>query len=249
VFSLYRRWRRARLARDPFPDEWRELVERKLAFAARMDPAERERFLLHLKVFALERHWIGAHDLVVSDEMKVVISGCAARLSRNADLSVYDDLGSIIVYPSHYTPPGHEPGSVLGQAHKWGTVVLSWDAVKAGIANAGDGHDTALHEFAHVLDVGDGAFDGTPALHGARDYVSWAATFSKHYFALCERPKKSVLRAYGATDEAEFFAVATEAFFEKPRQLKEKAPDLYAELQRYYRVDPATTDPKARPTS
>lgn len=239
MFSPFRRWRRARLVKEPFPEAWREIVARKLAFAARFEADEHERFLLHLRVFASERHWLGAHDLVVTDEMKILISGCAARLSRNAELSVYDDLGTIIVYPSHYTPPGHEPGSVLGQAHKWGTVVLSWDAVKSGIANTDDGHNTALHEFAHVLDLGDAAFDGTPPLHGAGDYVSWAATFSKHYFLLRERPKKSVLRAYGATNEAEFFAVATEAFFEKPRQLKEKAPDLYSELQRYYRVDPA----------
>jgi MtfA peptidase len=244
VFWLYRSWRRSRLADEPFPEAWNAVVER-MPFFSRLTGDEREQFLLHLKVFALERHWLGAHELVVTDEMKVVVSACAARLSRNLDLDVYDDLGTIILYPTNYTPPGHEPGAVLGQAHKWGTVVLSWDAVKAGLANQNDGRDTALHEFAHVLDLGDRTFDGTPELHEADDYRSWAATFSKHYFALRKGPKKSVLRDYGATNEAEFFAVATEAFFEKPLQLQHKAPDLYEELQRYYRVDPAASRRKA----
>lgn len=241
MFWLYRRWRRSRFAREPFPDSWRAIAEKHLPFLTRLDEADREPFLLHLKVFALERHWLGAQDLVVTDEMKVVVSGCAARLSRNLDLDVYDELGTIILYPSNFTPPGEEAGSVLGQAHKWGTVLLSWDAVKAGLGNPNDGRDTALHEFAHILDLGDSTFNGTPELHEAEDYRSWAATFSKHYFALRKGPKKSVMRAYGATNEAEFFAVATEAFFEKPLQLQRKAPDLYDELQRYYRVDPAAS--------
>ena len=237
MFSLLRGLRRKRLGRRPFPSEWEPIVARRFGFAARLGPEEAERFRLHLKVFALDKDWAGAAGLVVTEEMKVVISGAAARLSRNLDLNLYDDLRTIVIYPSHYKHPDSD-AIVYGEAHRWGQVILSWDAVLSGLANATDGHNTALHEFAHVLDSSDGAFDGTPDLHQARDYHAWARVFSQRYFALRAAPNKNVLRPYGATNEAEFFAVATEAFFEKPAQLKLKAPDLYAELQRYYRVDP-----------
>ncbi len=193
---------------------------------------------MHLKVFALDKDWFGAAGLTVTDEMKVVISGAAARLSRNLDLDLYDDLRTIVIYPSHYKHPDSDD-IVYGEAHAWGQVILSWDAVLSGLANATDGHNTALHEFAHVLDSADGAFDGTPTLHHQRDYHAWAKVFSQRYFALRKAPDSNVLRPYGATNEAEFFAVATEAFFEKPGQLKNKAPDLFEELKRYYRVDPS----------
>ncbi|MBS1151945.1 MAG: hypothetical protein H6Q89_3643 [Myxococcaceae bacterium] len=241
MLSIFRGLRRKRLARRPFPAEWEPIVERRLPFAAKLPADERARFLLHLKVFALDKDWFGAAGLVITDEMKVAISGAAARLSRNLSLNLYDELRTIVVYPSHYQHPDRDGTVVYGEAHRWGQVVLSWDAVVSGLVNATDGHHTALHEFAHVLDSSDGAFDGTPELHDHRDYHAWAKVFSQRYFALKASPNTNVLRPYGATNEAEFFAVATEAFFEKPRQLKLKAPDLYQELVRYYRVDPSAT--------
>jgi Mlc titration factor MtfA (ptsG expression regulator) len=238
LFSFFRGRRRQQLAAQPFPSEWESIVTERLKFAAKLDAAELERFKVHLKVFALDKDWVGAHGLTVTDEMKVVIAGAAARLARNLDLDIYDELRTIVVHPSHFKV-GESDDVVFGEAHRWGQVVLSWDAVTHGIANAGDGRDTALHEFAHVLDASDGGFDGTPELHQRSDYEAWAKVFSHHYFALKERPHKNVLRPYGATNEAEFFAVATEAFFEKPLQLKGKSPELYEELKRYYLVDPA----------
>jgi Mlc titration factor MtfA (ptsG expression regulator) len=238
VFSILRGLRRKRLGRRTFPAGWEPIVARRFPFAAKLGAEKRARFLLHLKVFAFDKDWAGAAGLEVTDEMKVVVSGAAARLSRNLDLNLYDALRTIVIYPSHYKHPEGD-SVVLGEAHRWGQVILSWDAVQSGLTNANDGHDTALHEFAHVLDASDGAFDGTPELHHHRDYHAWAKVFSQRYFALRARPDKNVLRPYGATNEAEFFAVATEAFFEKPLQLKRKAPDLYDELRRYYQVDPS----------
>jgi Mlc titration factor MtfA (ptsG expression regulator) len=238
MFGLFRSLRRRRLARRPFPDAWRPLVAQHFPFAASLEPAEAERFLAHLHVFALEKHFEGAGGLEVTEEMKLVVAGAAARLARNLSLDVYDDLVTVVLYPSAWKPREGD-GANLGEAHRWGLVVLAWDAVRHGLANPFDGHDTALHEFAHVLDLGDGAFDGTPALDTRAALHAWADVFSRHYEQLRARPEHSrVLRAYGATNEAEFFAVATEAFFEKPEQLLAKAPDLYEELRRYYRVDP-----------
>jgi Mlc titration factor MtfA (ptsG expression regulator) len=120
-------------------------------------------------------------------------------------------------------------------------VILSWESVLAGLSNPRDGRDTAAHEFAHVLDRADGAFDGTPALRKYSHYRAWAAVMDEHFQGLRRgRPhERKVLDDYGALNEAEFFAVATESFFEKPRQMKAKTPELYEELRRFYGWDPA----------
>lgn len=239
VFALFRSWKRRRLSRRALPAAWAPLIAQHFPFAARLDADERERFLTRLKVFALEKRFEGAGGLHVTDEMKVVVAGCAARLARNLSLDVYDDLMTVVLYPAAWKSTREDGAVHLGEAHRWGLVVLAWDAVQHGLRAPGDGHDTALHEFAHVLDLVDGAFDGTPELTSTAQVHAWAKVFSAHYEKLRARPERSqVLRAYGATNEAEFFAVATEAFFERPARLKERAPDLYAELRRYYRLDP-----------
>ncbi|MDP1920410.1 MAG: zinc-dependent peptidase [Myxococcales bacterium] len=240
---LKRRW----LARQPFPPEWEPLVTKHFPFEAKLPPEERARFRRHLQVFVHEKDFVGAKDLVITDEMRVVVAGAAARLARNLSLDVYDALMTIVVTTGAWERDG---GTILGEAHRWGQVVLSWDSVRHGLKNPFDGHDVALHEFAHVLDLTDGRFDGTPEMATFSALHAWADVFSKQYFALQKSPTRDkVLRAYGATNEAEFFAVATEAFFEKPTQMKQKHPALYDELKRYYRADPAHSREAARASS
>ena len=237
---MFRSCRRRRLAKRPFPPEWIAHLEKNVPFFRGLDGDRRERYLRLLKVFAWEKHFFGAGGLEMTDEIRVVVSAAAVRLILDLDLSYYNRLTEIVVYPYVYRHPDQE-GAILGEAHTFGTVVLSWPAVLSGVRNPRDGHDTAIHEFAHVLDVADGSFDGTPRLHGGEDYRPWAEVMTKHYFALRRggRRRRKVLRAYGATNEAEFFAVATEAFFEKPRQMKKLSPELYEELRRFYGSDPA----------
>jgi Mlc titration factor MtfA (ptsG expression regulator) len=240
IFGLYRAWRRRTLLSRPHPEAWAPILDEHAPYRAGMDDDERARFDDHLKLFAWTKHFEGVKGVEIDDEVRVVISAAAARLARNLPFTIYDHLTEVVVYPSHYKHEGKD-GIVFGEAHRWGVVVLSWDATLHGLANPDDGHDTALHEFAHVLDNADGAFDGTPILEGSADYHAWTKAFSAAFLRLRKRPgrRRAALRDYGATNEAEFFAVATEAFFEKPRQLKRKEPDLYRELARYYRVDPA----------
>jgi Mlc titration factor MtfA (ptsG expression regulator) len=242
MFGLFRGLRRRRLAKRPFPDEWMAALEAHVPFFAGLEADARQRFLDYLKVFAWEKHFIPAGGMEVTDEVIVVISAAAVRLVLHLDLSYYNRLTEIIVYPSHYRhPDSGDDAVVYGEAHAWGTVVLSWDAVRHGLSNPRDGHDTATHEFAHVLDRADGAFNGTPELRAGADYRPWAEVMSHHFDKLRARGRKQrkSLRRYGATNEAEFFAVATEAFFEKPGQMLEATPDLYRELERFYRFDPA----------
>ncbi len=227
-------WRR-RLLRRPFPPEWLGYLERRVPFLGELAPEPRQRFLDLLKVFAWEKEFIGAGGFSITDEVRVVVSATAVRLVLYLDLSYYDRLREVIVYPDAFRIPDRT-GVVLGEAKHWGSVILSWQSVLAGLGNPHDGHSTATHEFAHVLDREDGAFDGTPNLRRYSHYRAWASVMGEHFLKLRQgRPlERQVLDDYGGVNEAEFFAVATESFFEKPRQMREKTPDLYEELRRFY---------------
>lgn len=242
MVGLFSWLRRRKLAQQPFPEEWLAILEARVPFLHGLSGELRERFLEMLKVFAAEKIFTGAGGMEITDEVRVVISACAVRLVLYLDLSYYDRLTEILVYPYVYKHPDDE-AAILGEAGNWGTVVLSWPAVLAGLVDPRDGHETALHEFAHVLDRGGGnTFDGTPKLKSMADYKPWAHVMSEHFLRLREhkKPERKVLRMYGATNEAEFFAVATESYFEKPIQMKKHLPDLYEELQDFYGGDPAT---------
>lgn len=230
----------------PFPIAWHQALEADVAFYRALAPDQRHRLERHILAFVDEKHFIGAQGFEIDDRVRVVIAAAAARLALGLDLSIYDRLTEIVVYGTDYRHPDRD-GVVFGEAHQWGTVVLSWPAVLRGMANSDDGRDTAIHEFAHVLDVADGTFDGTPVLQAghsrqARDeYRAWAEVMTHHFTRLRRRGprRRALLRQYGATNEAEFFAVATEAFFEKPEIMKARAPDLYDELARFYGQHPS----------
>ncbi|ATB33729.1 M90 family metallopeptidase [Melittangium boletus] len=239
--GLLRALRRRHLRRRPFPSEWLVHLERHTPFVQALDTETRERFLEMLKLFAWEKEFIGSGGFTITDEVRVVVAATAVRLVLYLDLSYYDHLREVIVYPDAFLIPDRT-GVVLGEAKHWGTVILSWKSVLAGLSNPHDGHSTATHEFAHVLDREDGAFDGTPELRRYSHYAAWSQVMGTHFQKLREgRPReRQVLDDYGSINEAEFFAVATESFFEKPRQMREKTPDLYEELQRFYGCDPLT---------
>lgn len=240
MMGLLRTLRRNRLRRRPVPSEWLGHLERRVSFFRELAPESRERFLELLKLFVWEKEFIGAGGFVITDEVRVVVAATAVRLVLYLDYSHYDRLREVIVYPDAFRIPDRT-GVVLGEAKNWGSVILSWRSVLAGLGNPHDGHSTATHEFAHVLDREDGAFDGTPELRRYSHYAAWASVMGEHFRKLREgqRLERAVLDDYGGVNEAEFFAVATESFFEKPRQMQEKTPDLYEELKRFYGWDPA----------
>jgi Mlc titration factor MtfA (ptsG expression regulator) len=240
LLGKLRRWQ---LARRPIPEKWLTILEENVPFYPLISGAMRQHFLEMLKIFIWEKCFIGAGGMVITDEVRVVIAACAVRLVLHLDLSYYDRLSEIVVYPYVYRHLDEEI-AILGEARNWGTVVLSWPAVLQGLASPKSGHETATHEFAHVLDRADGVFDGTPKLRARADYRPWAEIMSRHYLGLQKGDplEERVLRQYGATNEAEFFAVATESYFERPQLMKALVPDLYAELQAFYGGDPALLD-------
>jgi Mlc titration factor MtfA (ptsG expression regulator) len=252
MFEIFKRRRRERLKAAPFPPEWEQIIHKNVPLYDRLSEADRREVQGHINVFLAEKHFEGCGGLTLTDEIKVTIAAQACLLLLHRDTNYYRRLVTILVYPSAYTAKGVEPlggGFVLegeegrlGEAWTDGVVVLSWDDVRAGASDIKDGHNVVLHEFAHQLDQEDGVADGAPILdHGSR-YVAWARVLGTEYEQLRQssrKGKKSVLDRYGATKPAEFFAVATECFFEKPTQMKRKHPELYEELKDYYQQDPA----------
>jgi Mlc titration factor MtfA (ptsG expression regulator) len=226
-------------------------LQRNISAFSRMPSELQQQLQRFVQQFLHQKKFVGCDGLQITDEMRVTIAGKACMLLLNRPSRVYPDLHMILVYPSAFIVPRAEIGigGVVTHAHRhlsgesWsdGRVILAWDHVKQGAANFDDRHDVVLHEFAHQLDSESGGTNGAPLLPTRSRYRSWAATLSQEYANLREaawNQTASALDYYGATDPAEFFAVATETFFEEPVMMAEFHPALFEELGRYYRVDP-----------
>jgi Mlc titration factor MtfA (ptsG expression regulator) len=204
-------------------------------------------------VFVGEKHWEGCGGLELTDEMRVTIAGMACVMILGRDHDLFDGVDSILVYPTTVVradPPLYvyeRPGRVistaqalLGEAHHRGPVVLAWDAVLEGTRDPHDGRNVVIHELAHKIDFLDGAGDGAPPLPDGAAARAWAAAMQAAYDAQRERAERgepSLLRDYAITDPAEYFAVATEVFFERPHDLARELPDVYAQLAGFFRLD------------
>lgn len=248
---IRRALRRKRLMTMPFPLAWQNILEHNVPIYRHLPPSLRAKLNSDIHIFLTEKKFEGCGGLNINDEIKVTIAGQACMLLLNRKSRCYPKLTSILVYPGAYvrkkiTPFGgqylEEQAVHAGESWPGGAVVLAWDHVKRGLMDIHDGHNIVLHEFAHQLDQEDGRANGAPILEQRSRYVTWARILSREYErlqhgGLCHQ--QSVMDDYGATNPAEFFAVATETFFEKPKQLKKKTPDLYDELKEYYQVDPA----------
>ena len=230
-------------------------MRRNVAHYCMLDDAERTHLRTLVQVFIAEKDWEGCGGLELTDEIRVTISALACLLLMGLPHNYYQNVETIIVYPSTVVPPQRKLGffetalepvevshPIIGQAFQQGPVIIIWDAALHGGRHPELGHNVVYHEFAHKLDMLDGAADGTPPLRDRAEYRDWVQTCSREYLRLkhdAEHGRKSFLNAYGATNEAEFFAVATEQFFDQPFLMIKNAPDLYRVLKEYYRQDPA----------
>jgi len=253
VFGVYLYFTRRRdraLARMPFPAAWLATLEARLPVYSALSGDEQARLQQLIKRFIAGKRFYGCAGLTITDEMRVTIAAEACLLLVNRGGPVYPDLVSVLVYPAGFrvARDQHQPdGTVtlgehdlLGESWSNGKVILSWDDVEKGIGDFTDGRNVVLHEFAHQLDAESGSTNGAPPLR-RNSYKSWAAVFSESYKDLVAQTlhgHRTVMDEYGATSPAEFFAVATETFFEKPRALHHALPELYEELKTYYQLDP-----------
>lgn len=247
---LRKQQKRRALVNTPFPSQWSAILQDNLPPYPNLSLDLQQQLNDHIRIFIAEKSFEGCGGLVLTDEIKVTIAAQACMLLLNRECECYPKLYSVLVYPSAYIAGSRnrldiqtdDPSVRLGESWNHGAVVLAWDSVKNGALNFRDGHNVVMHEFAHQLDQEDGRGDGAPILETRSAYSAWSQVFSKEYELLqytTGKGKKSVMNGYGATDPAEFFAVATETFFEKPVQLKKNHPELYHELAGFYKVEPA----------
>lgn len=253
MFGFFRRRRRRRLRAEKFPSEFRETIEGNFPIFSELSNGDRERLIDLVKVFLGEKKFEGCGGLEITDEIRVTIAAQACLLLLNQDdPHFYPRLDSILVYPHAYVASQKQvlaggivvesPSARLGESWVRGIVVLSWDDARAGASCVNDGHNVVFHEFAHQLDQEDGSSDGAPILEHRSQYVAWARVLGVEFEDLRSKVsagRRTDIDPYAATNAAEFFAVVTEAFFEKPRQLKRRHPELYEELEMYYKQDPS----------
>lgn len=256
MFSWFADKRRKKIREKPFPSTWEDILRRNVAHYCLLNASERAELRALIQVFIVEKNWEGAGGLTLTDEIRVTISAQACLLLLGLPHNYYQNVETIIVYPSTVIPPPRKPGffevplepvkisqPIIGQAFRQGPVIIIWDVALQGSRHPESGHNVIYHEFAHKLDMLDGAADGTPPLRDRAEYRDWVKTCTYEYLRLrrdIEQGKSSFLDAYAASSEAEFFAVATEQFFDRPHILIKHSPELYRVLKEYYRQDPVS---------
>ena len=235
--------RRQRQLAQPFPEDRRRLLHDRLPHYTRLPPEQRERLHLRIHYFLADKRFYGCNGLEVTDDMRVLIAGLACMLLLRPDAKVFPRLLSVLVYPSafwvrHEIPDelglvSSEPELHLGEAWQAERVVLSWEDVEAALE--GDPVNVVAHEFAHLLDEENPAFEGAPLLG---DYGRWSKVMKAGYQELCDAGSP-VIDDYGTEGPAEFFAVTTEAYFQRGVELRHHHRALYELLRDYFGVETA----------
>lgn len=249
------RWRktlhRRRIRAKPFPKAWRSILKQRLPYFHALPTDLQLQLKQHIQVFINEKDFVGCNGLTISDEIRVTIAAQACLLLLNRKTDFYPKLRQILVYPDAFIVNNQsqdaagvvwERRNVLaGESWEQGKVILSWKNTLEGAADPHDGNNVVIHEFAHQLDQEDGHANGAPILQHREDYRSWSSVLSDAFAELeaaASLGSPSLFSYYGATNPAEFFAVVTEVFFEKPEALNQQHPALYRELSRFYQLDP-----------
>lgn len=250
-FPYWRSYQRDKIAKQPFKKEWRKILQQRMPYFRQM-PADLQLQLKQLiHVFLAEKKFIGCNGVLITDEMRVTVAAQACLLLLNRKTDFYPKLKTILVYPRAFVKEQQNIDAagvqfthksiLAGESWDLGKVVLSWQDTIAGAKIPDDGRNVVIHEFAHQLDQENGRANGSPILEKGQNYQCWSDVFSQHYEQLKIQVKAgtpSLFDYYGATNPAEFFAVASEVFFEKSAQFNIEHPKLYKQLKQYYQVDP-----------
>ena len=245
MLSFIRKRRRERLRAQPFPAAFERILSANVPVYRRLPDDLRAQLHGHILVLLAEKHFEGCNGFEITDEVRVTIAGEAALLLLNRETNYYPDHVTILVYPDiFYAEVEDHEGHIVseykedrsGESWELGVVILSWKDAVEHASTGRAGYNVTLHEFAHVLDMENGAMDGMPRLRTSAERDAWRAAFTAAFETF---DRRGVVDEYGADDPAEFFAVATESFFERPLALRREQPAIYSVLARYYCVDPA----------
>ena len=232
--------RRARLLALPFPDTWRTILEERYDHYSRLPPAERGGFEAHLRLFLAEKRITGI-EVEATLERQLLVAACAATLSAGWPEFEWEMLAEVLLYPQDFDRDySFEKDELSGQAHPWGTLILSVPSLEQSFDDPDDGYHVGLHEFAHLLDVHQTQFNGVPRGLGEARTREWLALVEAEMDRL--RRNKSLLDPYAGESPAEFLAVAVETFFERPLALRRRHREVYALLRDYFGQDPAGWD-------
>ncbi len=249
--------RRHRMRRERyeagFLPEWRDLLATKVGHWNLLSADEQVRLEGLTLALIAEKTWEAANGFELTDEMMVIIAAQAALLVLGLPDDSFRGVGSILVHPTTVVMTGprsqvsglvsDDPMRILGQASFQGPVVIVWDTARSEARHPGRGHNVVFHEFAHKLDMLDGTVDGTPPLADQAQFDTWVRVCTEVYERVVVGEGGRTLRAYAGVNPGEFFAVATEVFFDAPLSLRGEHPDLYTVLVDFYRQDPARRVP------
>ncbi|HEY2826068.1 MAG TPA: M90 family metallopeptidase [Pirellulales bacterium] len=257
MFSWIRTRRREKLLADAFPNPWLKILRQHVRHYQYMNPQQRRRLEGFIQIVVAEKDWAGGSGFQLTDEIKITIAGYAGLMTLGLDEPYYfDRLQTIIVYQGAYVPHSsrYETPSLftpqsprLGEAWQRGPVILSWAEI-GGTQKQRPGNNIVIHEFAHHVDGLDGEVDGTPIIADRNQSRTWYRVTENEFQRLiheAHQGEATLLDRYGASDRAEFFAVASECFFERPHALRARHPELYQVLSDFYCQNPAQWLPDA----
>jgi Mlc titration factor MtfA (ptsG expression regulator) len=244
--KLIRRWH----TEPPFPEGWLKIIRQNVPYYGRLPAEKQQRLQKHTQLFITEKRFEGCGGLSLTDEIKVTIAAQACILILGSDQVMYPHLRAVLVYPHDYFVNVKETSrngittegvqQRMGESWSYGNVVLAWDDVQRNASNGRAGSNLVFHEFAHQLDREFGATERI-ALPAEESDDEWTQTLRKEYRAFTndlEMGRSTLIDPYGAKNPAEFFAVTTEAFFERPIALNQEYPELYEQLQSFYGQNP-----------
>ena len=247
----WRECQRDKIRQQPFKKQWRKIIQQRMPYFRKMPTDLQLQLKQLIQVFLAEKKFIGCNGVNITDEIRITVAAQACLLLLNRKTDFYPKLQTILVYPRAFVKKqqSNQAGGVqfiqkivlAGESWDFGKVVLSWQDTVEGAQIPDDGRNVVIHEFAHQLDQENGKANGAPILDKGQSYKCWSEIFSAQYEQLkiqAETGKPSLFDYYGATEPAEFFAVASEVFFEQAQQFYHQYPRLYQQLKQYYQVDP-----------
>jgi Mlc titration factor MtfA (ptsG expression regulator) len=241
-------WQYKKFKSMPFPKSYESILQNIQQYKI-LSPVHKVKLHLLIMLFIDEKEFVGA-KMTIQEEIKVIIAFYASLMRLGFEVTEKDHVSTVIVYPKHFIVNEthlsggiyHNENAVLEGQSANGTVVISWQDIKYNIAQQNK-ENVIIHEFAHELDFEDGFADGTPVLEDS-NYRRWSETFSNAFDTLRDKMDKgkssknvALLGTYALKNEAEFFAVCSERFFETPKIFKAYFPDIYQELKDFYRLD------------
>lgn len=245
MFNWYSNQKRSKLLARPFPRPWQELLHDRVWQYQYLDLSQRDRLHDCVKVIVAEVDWQGLDGHTVNEGMRVTIGGHVSLMLLGLENDFMDEVRTIQLYRQEFddrreSDAIYESETKSGRACSDGRTILSWHDVLN--AQYSSGRNLVIHEFAHHFDRRDGQMAGTLKFDNPIDQIRWLSVMAEEYADLCDAAASgrwTILRHYGAKNHTEFFAVASECFFESPDRLKRSHFELYDLLGRFYKLNTA----------